>query len=174
MTPSRMPAASCASAACVVSFNSDSSDHARRMNLEAAKAVKYGGTPEEEALKFVTLNPAKQLGIDQMGRLARAGQGWRLRHLERQSARYHRACVWKRGSTGNNTSNATPPTAAPKRVKAERLALIDKGEKARRAIPASDARRGKAQEKFFFRALEDRQNHLCVDCCLDHEMPWKN
>jgi len=34
------------------------------MNLEAAKAVKYGGVPEEEALKFVTLNPAKQLRID--------------------------------------------------------------------------------------------------------------
>ncbi|MFM7102754.1 MAG: amidohydrolase, partial [Verrucomicrobiota bacterium] len=37
-----------------VSFNSDSSDHARRLNFEAAKAVKYGGTPEAEALKFVT------------------------------------------------------------------------------------------------------------------------
>lgn len=48
-----------------VSFNSDSSDLARRLNTEAAKAVKYGGTPEVEALKFVTLNPAKQLGIDQ-------------------------------------------------------------------------------------------------------------
>jgi imidazolonepropionase-like amidohydrolase len=47
-----------------VSFNSDSSDLARRMNTEAAKAVKYGGTSEIEALKFVTLNPAKQLGID--------------------------------------------------------------------------------------------------------------
>lgn len=49
---------------CIVSFNSDSSDHARRMNLEAAKAVKYGALSESEALKFVTLNPAKQLGID--------------------------------------------------------------------------------------------------------------
>jgi len=49
---------------CVVSFNSDSSDHARRMNLEAAKAVKYGALSESDALKFVTLNPAKQLGID--------------------------------------------------------------------------------------------------------------
>ncbi len=48
----------------VVSFNSDSDELARRMNLEAAKAVKYGGVPEEEALKFVTLNPAKQLRID--------------------------------------------------------------------------------------------------------------
>jgi imidazolonepropionase-like amidohydrolase len=48
----------------VVSFNSDSSELARRLYLEAAKAVKYGGTPEPEALKFVTLNPAKQLHID--------------------------------------------------------------------------------------------------------------
>ncbi|MFQ5599289.1 MAG: amidohydrolase [Candidatus Krumholzibacteriia bacterium] len=48
----------------VVSFNSDSRELARRMNLEAAKAVKYGDTPEPEALEFVTLNPAIQLGID--------------------------------------------------------------------------------------------------------------
>ncbi|TDI46733.1 MAG: hypothetical protein E2P01_08275 [Acidobacteria bacterium] len=48
----------------VVSFNSDSSDLARRLNTEAAKAVRYGGVPEAEALKFVTLNPAIQLGID--------------------------------------------------------------------------------------------------------------
>jgi imidazolonepropionase-like amidohydrolase len=48
----------------VVSFNSDSSELARRLYLEAAKAVKYGGTPQPEALKFVTLNPAKQLHID--------------------------------------------------------------------------------------------------------------
>jgi N-acetylglucosamine-6-phosphate deacetylase len=47
-----------------VSFNSDSSELARRLYLEAAKAVKYGGTAELEALKFVTLNPAKQLRID--------------------------------------------------------------------------------------------------------------
>jgi imidazolonepropionase-like amidohydrolase len=48
----------------VVSFNSDSDELARRLNLEAAKAVKYGGVPEIEALGFVTINPAKQLKID--------------------------------------------------------------------------------------------------------------
>jgi N-acetylglucosamine-6-phosphate deacetylase len=48
----------------LVSFNSDSSELARRLYLEAAKAVKYGGTAEEEALKFVTINPARQLRID--------------------------------------------------------------------------------------------------------------
>src|SRR3954468_14293097 len=49
----------------VVSFNSDSSELARRLYTEAAKAVKYGGITEAEALKFVTLNPAKQLRIEQ-------------------------------------------------------------------------------------------------------------
>ena len=48
----------------VTSFNSDDAELARRMNTEAAKAVKYGGVPEDEALKFVTLNAAKQLRID--------------------------------------------------------------------------------------------------------------
>ncbi|MEW6061633.1 MAG: amidohydrolase family protein, partial [Bacteroidota bacterium] len=48
----------------VVSYNSDSNEMARRMNLEAAKAVKYGGVNEIDALRFVTINPAKQLRID--------------------------------------------------------------------------------------------------------------
>ena len=48
----------------LVSFNSDSDELARRLNTEAAKAMKYGGISEEEALKFVTLNPAKQLRVD--------------------------------------------------------------------------------------------------------------
>ena len=46
-----------------VSFNSDSSEHARRLNTEAGKAVKYGGVAEHEALWFVTRNPAIQLGV---------------------------------------------------------------------------------------------------------------
>ncbi len=48
----------------LVSFNSDSDDFARRLNWEAAKAVRYGGVPPADALAFVTINPAKQLGID--------------------------------------------------------------------------------------------------------------
>lgn len=45
-------------------FNSDDAEMARRLNQEAAKAVKYGGVSEEDAWKFVTLNPAKMLHID--------------------------------------------------------------------------------------------------------------
>ena len=51
-------------AGAVVSFNSDSDELARRMNMEAAKAVRYGNLAPDEALKLVTLNPAKQLKID--------------------------------------------------------------------------------------------------------------
>ena len=45
-------------------FNSDDAEMARRLNQEAAKAVLFGGVSEEEAWKFVTLNPAKMLHID--------------------------------------------------------------------------------------------------------------
>src|SRR5205085_11398572 len=48
----------------VVSVNSDSDERARRLNIEAAKTMRYGGLTEEEALRLVTLNPAIQLGID--------------------------------------------------------------------------------------------------------------
>ncbi|HYG81946.1 MAG TPA: amidohydrolase family protein [Pyrinomonadaceae bacterium] len=48
----------------LVSLNSDSDELARRLNVEAAKVIKYGDVPEEEALKMITLNPARQLGID--------------------------------------------------------------------------------------------------------------
>ena len=48
----------------VVSINSDSNDLARRLYQEAAKTIKYGNLTEEEALRFVTLNPAIQLKID--------------------------------------------------------------------------------------------------------------
>ena len=48
----------------VTSFNSDNFELARRLNLEAAKAVKYGGISKEDAIKLVTRNAAIQLGID--------------------------------------------------------------------------------------------------------------
>jgi imidazolonepropionase-like amidohydrolase len=48
----------------VVSVNSDSDELQRHLNLEAAKTMRYGGLSETEALSLVTINPAKQLGID--------------------------------------------------------------------------------------------------------------
>ena len=60
----------------LTSYNSDSDDLARRMHVEAGKALKYARMSgiemtEQEALAFVTTNPAIQLGIDdRVGSLA--------------------------------------------------------------------------------------------------------
>ncbi len=48
----------------LTSFNSDDAEMARRLNQEASKAIRYGGMSEEDALKLVTLNPAKMMHID--------------------------------------------------------------------------------------------------------------
>ncbi|MBK8927272.1 MAG: amidohydrolase family protein [Crocinitomicaceae bacterium] len=54
----------------VTAINSDDAEMGRRLNQEAAKAVKYGGISEESAWKMVTLNPAKLLHLDdRMGSL---------------------------------------------------------------------------------------------------------
>ncbi len=54
----------------ITAINSDDAEMGRRLNQEAAKGLKYGGMTEEEALKMVTLNPAKLLHLDhRMGSL---------------------------------------------------------------------------------------------------------
>ena len=156
----------------LVSFNSDSSDHARRLNFEAAKAVKYGATPETEALKFVTLNPAKQLGIDQwVGSLEPGKDGdfaiWSGHPFDTRSVCQE---TWIEGQQFFQSDAAHRRADARQR---ERQALITKA-KTLAGDPPADPAAAKAQDKFFFRALEDRQSHLCLDCCLDHQMPWKN
>ena len=51
-----------------VAINSDDAEMARRLNHEAAKSIKYAGMSEEDALKMVTLNPAKMLHVaDRVG-----------------------------------------------------------------------------------------------------------
>ncbi|CAG0940569.1 hypothetical protein GPROT2_00972 [Gammaproteobacteria bacterium] len=60
----------------LVSLNSDNADLARRLNLEAAKTIHYGGVERQRALDMVTLNPALQLGIaDRVGSIAAGKDG---------------------------------------------------------------------------------------------------
>jgi len=47
-----------------VAIKSDSDDFARRLNQEAAKAMRYGGATEDEALRMITLNAAWIVGVD--------------------------------------------------------------------------------------------------------------
>jgi imidazolonepropionase-like amidohydrolase len=53
-----------AEAGAVVCLKSDSNELTRHLYQEAAKCIKYGGMSETEALKAITLNGAKQLGLD--------------------------------------------------------------------------------------------------------------
>ncbi len=57
-----------------VAINSDDAEMARRLNQEAGKIVKYGGVSEENALKMVTLNPAKMLHVDDRVGSLKAGK----------------------------------------------------------------------------------------------------
>jgi imidazolonepropionase-like amidohydrolase len=52
----------------LTTINSDSDERIRRLNIDAAKLVKYGNLTEEEALKTITYNGAVQLGVqDRVG-----------------------------------------------------------------------------------------------------------
>jgi imidazolonepropionase-like amidohydrolase len=48
----------------LTTINSDSDELARHLNHDAAKAMKYGGLTEDEALRLATINAAKQLRLD--------------------------------------------------------------------------------------------------------------
>ena len=57
-----------------VCLNSDDAEMARHLNQEAGKTVRYGGVGEEDALKMVTLNPAKALHVDSKVGSLKAGK----------------------------------------------------------------------------------------------------
>ena len=144
----------------VVSFNSDSSDLARRMNLEAAKAVKYGDTSEEDALKFVTLNPAKQLHIDQWVGSLEVGKDadfvlWSGHPLSTQSICEQ---TWIEGKQYYDRSKAP---ARAKALAAERDALLTKARKKGGKENVGVA----ARSAFFLRALEKAHAlNNCYEC----------
>ncbi len=58
----------------VTAINSDDAEMGRRLNQEAAKGVKYGAMTEEEAMKMVTINPAKLLRVDKFVGSIKAGK----------------------------------------------------------------------------------------------------
>jgi imidazolonepropionase-like amidohydrolase len=148
----------------VVSFNSDSSDLSRRLYLEAAKAVKYGGTPEEEALKFVTINPAKQLRIEQyVGSLEPGKDGdfviWSRSPLDSSTV-----CLqtWIEGRKYFDREREENRSAALEKERAELL------EKARKILKGGGPAAGKDAEKnkFFELPLEhryDTRDQHCLD-----------
>jgi imidazolonepropionase-like amidohydrolase len=114
-----------------VSFNSDYPELARRLNLEAAKAVKYGGVPQEEALKFVTLHPAEQLRIqDRVGSLE-PGKDADIAVWSGDPLSTYARCeeTWV---DGRKYFDRTADLAGRKVLEAERETLIEKAREARK------------------------------------------
>ena len=74
-----------------VCIKSDSEELVRHLNLEAAKMVKYGGVTEAQALAMITINPARELGLDERLGSIEVGQGRRHRPLQRPPVRRLRA-----------------------------------------------------------------------------------
>ncbi len=151
----------------VVSFNSDSSDLARHLNLEAAKAVKYGGTSEVEALKFVTLNPAKQLRIDKYVGSLEPGKDadfviWNKNPLDSSSL-----CLqtWIDGKKYFDRDQSKARFAA---LETERQALIEKAKKSGKADSAKDSS-AEAKKKFFEVSLEHRYDGKIRHCEEDEQ-----
>jgi N-acetylglucosamine-6-phosphate deacetylase len=149
----------------LVSFNSDSSELARRLYAEAAKAVKYGGTPEVEALKFVTLNPAKQLRIDGHVGWLEPGKDadfvlWSKSPLDSRTV-----CLqtWIDGKKYfDRAQNGERVTALAK----EREALLEKAKKVARLRDGARDSGGDSDEQFFRVSLEhefDGKTRGCLD-----------
>ncbi len=126
----------------VVSYNSDSNEMARRLNLEAAKAVKYSGVSDEDALKYVTLNPARQLKIDQRVGAIEEGKDADLALWSASPLSVFSRCesTWV---DGRRLFSVEQDASLRANVKAERMRLIQKllvGNKKKDAPAADDAK----------------------------------
>jgi len=154
----------------LVSFNSDSSDHARRLNREAAKAVKYGGVPEAEALKFVTLNPARQLRIDHRVGSLEPGKDADLAIWSGHPFAPETVCL----QTWIDGRKYFDRALEPERVRelaAEREALLAKARKTadqKKDEPAAEGKKAEAARALFFREALEHSRQFDYSCCDAH------
>ena len=155
-----------------VSFNSDSSELARRMYLEAAKAVKYGGTSETEALKFVTLNPAKQLGVDKWVGSLEVGKDADFALWSHSPLAYNTVCeqTWIEGRKYFDRAAAAQRAET---LAKERADLIAKAKKVASLSGGGGEGGAAAQAAFFQRALE-KLHELGIAECLECKLNRKS
>jgi imidazolonepropionase-like amidohydrolase len=136
------------------SVNSDSGELARHLNFEAAKSMRYGGLTPEESLALVTINPARQLGIDKwVGSLEPGKDGdfvvWAATRCPSTRA------PSPPGSRGRSTSTRPRHREAQGRRGRARAALIQKVKDEREEKRGKEERR---EEKKGERGREGRES----------------
>ena len=142
----------------LTALNSDDAEMGRRLNQEAAKAVKYGGVSEEEAWKMVTLNPAKMLHLDDRMGSVEVGKDadlvlWRDNPLSIY-AQVERTYI--DGICYYDKSKIREKEAANT---AERLRIIEKMIKAKQAGESTQKPKGKKKRLYHCDTLEDEEEH---------------
>lgn len=143
----------------VVSFNSDSNEHARRLNTEAGKAVKYGRMAPADALCFVTRNPAIQLGIfDRTGSLT-VGKDADLALWSDNPLSYASRCLatWVDGSQQFSVEEDLQLRAG---IQTERMRLLRLAAAATRRA----ARPGPDPKDAYWSAQDLTAEYCCRDC----------
>jgi adenine deaminase len=146
----------------VVSFNYDSGDLSRRLYTEAAKAVKYGGISEEEALKFVTINPAKQLRIDKRVGSLEAGKDadfvlWSKSPLDSTTV-----CL-QTWIDGKKYFDAEHSRERSKTLQKERESLLTKAKKVAGISKPEESSKA-AKDAFFSMPFELQTENKCPQC----------
>jgi imidazolonepropionase-like amidohydrolase len=146
----------------LVSFNSDSDDLARRLNFDAAKAVKYGGLSEIEALKFVTLNPARQLRVEQRVGSLETGKDGDLAIWWKSPLDSTTVCMetWIDGKKYFDRSLDAARTAA---LEQERKDILAKAKKVLQSSGPNERGSARARRQFFETALEHQDDYYNHD-----------
>jgi imidazolonepropionase-like amidohydrolase len=131
----------------VSAINSDDAEMARRLNQEAAKSVKYGNMSEEEALKLVTLNPAKLLHLDnRMGSIKVGKDADLVLWSDHPLSIYSKSELTM--VDGIVYYSTEKDVEARKQIEAERFRLITKMRDAKNGGAKTQAPRRKEQQHF--------------------------
>jgi imidazolonepropionase-like amidohydrolase len=139
-----------------VSLNSDSDELQRHLNLEAAKTMRYGGLSETEALSLVTINPAKQLGIDDKVGSIEVGKSGDLVLLDKHPlSNYSRVLkVW---IDGHEYFDRDKDFQMRKELEQKKKTLLEKEEAASKAEEKTKAKPG-TQPKAGRKPREKKEN----------------
>jgi len=152
-----------------VSINSDDAEMARRLNQEAAKSIKYAGMDEQEALKMVTLNPAKMLHVsDRVGSIKEGKDADLVLWTDHPLSIYAKS--EKTIVDGAIVFDRALDTQLQKDLQTEKQRLVQKmmiakkgGEKTRPATPSYKAMNSCEEDHNHEKSLWERISHRWAD-----------